>query len=235
MSQENLQNELGGMENNLPETQTPYTVPDGYFDGLAQSILSKIKDNSIVSIADELNAISPFLASISREMPYSVPENYFTSISEDLPILINEDRESAILKYIDKANPFEVPVGYFQNFPNQVLNKVSDKNKGARVIPMRSHKWRRLAVAASIAVVAVSGVFYFTGKSTSKDPIALIKTASNKELNDFLNTTEINLSSSATANLKNTGEVKQLLQDVPDNELNNFVNQEALDDGSLVN
>jgi hypothetical protein len=235
MSQENLQDEPGGMENNLPETQTPYTVPDGYFDGLAQSILSKIKDNSIISTADELNAMSPLLASISRKMPYSVPENYFTSLTENLPILINEDQESAILKYIDRGNPFEVPVGYFENLPDQVLNKVSNRNKGARVIPMRPHKWRKLAVAASIAVIAVSGVFYFTGKSISKDPIAQIKTASNNELNDFLNTTDINPSSSATASFTNTGEVKQLLQDVPDNELNNFVNQEGLDDGSLIN
>jgi hypothetical protein len=232
MSQNNLQDEMGGKETNLPETQTPYTVPDGYFDGLAQSILSKIKDNNTVSAEDETNAISPLVASISRNMPYSVPENYFTSLSENLPILINEDEESALLKYIDRANPFEVPVGYFENLPNQILNKVSNRNKTAKVIPMKPHKWGKLAVAASIAVIAISGVFYFSGKNTSKDPIAQIKTASNKELNDFLNTTDINLSNSPTAN---TGEVRQLFQDVPDNELNNFVNQEALDDGSSVN
>lgn len=232
MSQKNIQDELRGLGSSLPEAKMPYEVPEGYFNGLADTILSRIK-SSDVSAKEELEGLSPLLSGISKAMPYSVPDNYFNKVTEDIPVLIN-DESSALLNYIDRVNPFEVPAGYFENFPARMLEKVTEKTSGAKVIPMVRRKWSRLAVAASIAVLAVSGFFYFNHSSnSSKDPIAQIKKASNQDLYEFINTTDANLSNSATAN---TEDAKHLLKDVPDNELNSFLNLEGADDlSSSVN
>jgi hypothetical protein len=237
MSQKNIQDELRGLGISLPEAEMPYSVPEGYFDGLADAILTRIKSSSL-SVKEELESLSPLLSGISKEMPFTIPENYFTSVTEDIPVLIHDDESSAILKYIDRSNPYEVPDGYFENFPTRILEKATGRtSKGAKVIPMMRRKWSRLAVAASIAVLAVSGIFYFNSSSNgSKDPIAQIKKASNQDLFEFLNTTDANLSNSATANLSNTEDAKHLLKDVPDNELNSFLNMEGADDlSSSVN
>ena len=238
MSQKNIQDELRGLGISLPEAGMPYSVPEGYFNGLAEAILTRIKSSN-VSAKEELESLSPLLSGLSKAMPYSVPENYFKSITEDIPVIIHEDEPSALLNYIDRVNPYEVPSGYFESFPNKMLEKVTGKiSSGAKVIPMVRRKWSRLAVAASIAVIAISGIFYFNQPSkTSKDPIAQIKKASNHDLYEFLNTTDANnLSNSATANLSNTEDAKHLLKDVPDNELNSFLNMEGADDlSSSVN
>ena len=237
MSQKNIQDELKGLGISLPEAGTPYTVPEGYFNGLADSILTRIKSSNL-SLKEELESLSPLLSGISKEMPFTVPENYFTTVTEDIPVLIHEDESSSLLKYIDRANPFEVPAGYFENFPAMMLQKATGRRStGAKVIPMMRRKWSRLAVAASIAVLAVSGILYFNSPSKiNKDPIAQIKKASNQDLYEFLNTTDGNLSNSATATLSNTEDAKHLLKDVPDNELNSFLNMEGADDlSSSVN
>ena len=238
MSQKNIQDELRGLGISLPEAGMPYVVPEGYFNGLADAILSRIK-TSTESAKEELEGLSSLLSGISKAMPYSVPENYFNKVTEDIPVLIHDEESSALLNYIDRENPFEVPTGYFENFPVKMLEKVTGKtSSGAKVIPMVRRKWSRLAVAASIVVLAVSGIFYFNQPSkTSKDPIAQIKKASNQDLYEFLNTTDANnLSNAATANLSNTEDAKHLLKDVPDNELNSFLNMEGADDiSSSVN
>jgi len=238
MSQKNIQDELRGLGISLPEVGMPYSVPEGYFNGLAEAILTRIK-SSTQSAKDELENLSPLLSGISKQMPYTVPENYFNKVTEDIPVLIHDEESSALLNYIDRANPFDVPAGYFENFPARMLEKVTGKTStGAKVIPMIRRKWSRFAVAASIVILAVSGIFYFNQPSkTSKDPIAQIKKASNQDLYEFLNTTDANnLSNSATANLSNTEDAKHLLKDVPDNELNSFLNMEGADDlSSSVN
>src|SRR5947209_6251000 len=158
MSQKNIQDELRGLGISLPEATMPYEVPEGYFDGLAAAILTRI-ESSNRSVKDELESISPLLSGISKKMPYEIPENYFNKISEEIPVLIHEDESSAVLKYIDKANPYEVPADYFENLPDRILQKITGKStSGAKVIPMIRRKWSRYAVAASIVVLAVSGI-----------------------------------------------------------------------------
>lgn len=237
MSQKNIQDELMGLGISLPEPKMPFVVPEGYFDGLASAILTRIQSTSI-SVKDELESISPLLSGISKQMPYEIPDNYFNKISEDIPVLIHEDESSALLNYIDRANPYEVPSAYFENLSDRILEKVTGRStSGAKVIPMIRRKWSRYAVAASIAILAISGIFYFNRPSKiSKDPIAQIKKASNDDLSEFLNSTDANLSNSATASFTGKEDAKKLLQDVPDNELNSFLNMEGADDvGSSVN
>ena len=77
---------VGGIEENslliVAGKQMPQDVPQGYFDTLSDSILSKIKaQQSIQTVTEELNELSPVLAGLSKEILYEVPAGYFENLS----------------------------------------------------------------------------------------------------------------------------------------------------------
>ena len=97
-------NELNGLESDLSNInpQNIYAVPDGYFEGLANQVLNRIKALEATSAKDELEILSPLLSAVSKEIPFSVPAGYFEILSEKMMqgILISitgiEYRELAI-------------------------------------------------------------------------------------------------------------------------------------------
>lgn len=58
--------------------QLPYTVPQGYFDILADNILQHIKALETNDVHEELEHIAPLLNNISKKPVYTIPEGYFT-------------------------------------------------------------------------------------------------------------------------------------------------------------
>lgn len=234
-----IQNELNELNSGLNpnSNNTPYSVPEGYFEGLAASVLAKIKGEAAISASDEIAQLSPLLAGISKKLPYSVPDNYFQSNIENLEAFTSENEESLVLSFIDKEMPYQVPTGYFANVPEQVLEKVATHS--ARVVPMMKRKWVRLAVAAMVTgIIAISGITYFNNRGShsiaSTDPGTVVKKASTKELNDFINSTAVTLSNDQTpVTVKNTTETKKIFNDVSDKELDAFLSQMPTDDEDI--
>jgi hypothetical protein len=69
-----------GVEENVSFAKTAhpgFSVPEGYFDTLAGSILGKIKSQQIAKTDDELAEIAPTLTTISRANVYTLPVGYF--------------------------------------------------------------------------------------------------------------------------------------------------------------
>src|SRR6476660_2455240 len=122
-SHNNIEDELRGLNSDLPAhpDKNTFSVPEGYFEGLAGSIMAKIKGVESASASEEIASLSPLLASISRNMPYAFPENYFQSNIDELPYMVGDDPQSAILSLIERVTPYQVPQGYFANFPDKVL------------------------------------------------------------------------------------------------------------------
>ena len=90
-------NELEELESNLEDhnPQNIYAVPAGYFEGLADQILNRIKALEATNAEEELNYLSPLLSNVSKEMPYSVPAGFFQDLSDDILKKISEhDRSS---------------------------------------------------------------------------------------------------------------------------------------------
>lgn len=237
-----IQDELRGLNSELPSQsrENIYSVPQGYFEDLASSVLSKIKSEEPISALDELTQLSTLLKGISKQNPYSVPDHYFQSNIELLPAFTSDKEESLILSFIEKEMPYEVPAGYFANISGQVLETIN--RRSARIVPMKKRKWMRLAAAAIITgFVAVSGIFYFNkGNSIPpvKDPVAVVKKASTQELNDFLKSTDVSLpqnSSQLTAKNISKTEAKKLFQDISDSELQKFLDQAPAYDENLLN
>ena len=66
--------------------QLPYKVPAGYFDGLPERILLRIRLENAQSAQEELEIISPFLSGLSKEMPFSTPEGYFDTLTPGIRV-----------------------------------------------------------------------------------------------------------------------------------------------------
>ena len=66
---ENILQELRELKSILADAdfQTTYKAPAGYFDGLAEEILNRVKALEATSASEELVALSPLLSSISKK------------------------------------------------------------------------------------------------------------------------------------------------------------------------
>jgi hypothetical protein len=232
-----IQKELKELNSSLPLNKTPeiYSVPEGYFEGLAASVLLKIKAGQSTA-QEEIAAISPVLAGISRKMPFSLPENYFDQTAEGLPGLIREDQLPDVLAQAVKSNPYQVPENYFNNLSDQVLSKVSTAPKPqAKLISMHPKRWMRYATAAVVTgVIALGSILYFSNNKSSPDPArqpqewvaGKLKNVSNKELDEFIKTADAkDIAGTTQSRTAGNMEVRKLLKDVPDSDLDEFLNQ----------
>jgi hypothetical protein len=70
------------------------------------------------NILNELNAISPLVASVPRINVYRVDENYFDGIRAELQARIIASN------FIAPQNNVDVPAGYFENLPTNILAKI---------------------------------------------------------------------------------------------------------------
>ena len=225
MSQNNhIQDELSGLNSKLPVSKQPFSVPEGYFEDLAATVLNRIKAGE-QSAASEIEALSPLLAGISRQVPYTIPDGYLEQNIADLPFIVGEvDESTSLLSGISREMPQSVPNGYFENLPGTLLQRTVP----AKVVPITSRRWMRMAVAATIAgVMAIAGYFYVAGNngSTSDGLTRELKTVSTTELDEFINNTAITSGTGQTANNRpKPRDVEYMLQDVSDKELDAFLN-----------
>jgi hypothetical protein len=74
-----------------------------------------------IDILQELESISPAVASINRENTYSVPGNYFESFADTTLELVQPDPQLNILL----TDTYSVPENFFENFADVVINKIS--------------------------------------------------------------------------------------------------------------
>lgn len=77
-----IENEYGLNKNGV--TNSPASVPDGYFEALSGTILSKIKALETEDASTEIRALSPMLYSIQDENVFEVPHGYFENLSDEI-------------------------------------------------------------------------------------------------------------------------------------------------------
>lgn len=240
-SRTHISDELRELNSSLPAyaKEPVFTVPDGYFEHFAASVLAKVKAIEAASVNDELSHLSPLLAAIPRTMPYSLPENYFAGLDSGLPALLEEEVLPSVLGEHHRRMPYETPAGYFETLPGSVLARV--ERPGAKVVPMRTRGWMRVAAAAVVAgVMALSGYLYFGGSSNTPDfqsnpeewVAKKLKGVSTDALEDFIQTADATPNGTSTARGRGP-EVRSMLKDVSDRELENFLEQVPTDDEEL--
>lgn len=231
----------------LPKSLT-FSVPEGYFDGFASQVLSRIKagavsqdflENDLLGegVQEELARLSTVVSRISRENPYRLPEGYFAELS---PIL-------SVLK--DKTT-YLAPEGYFDYLPAAATEKVIRERAGAKVVAIGSkgksvisHWWKYAGVAAAACVILVfSWPQLHTSMTRTDEGQHLMGTVdlasstsqglhkvSDQEILDYMddqNSTLAEPVSNNTATLDmNDSDIKTLLSDVPDGELQQYMEE----------
>ncbi len=180
---------------NITLPQT-YQVKPGYFESFPQKMLGLVKASEEVNVDEELAELSPLLSGIKRESPYTVKETYF-----------------------DQSN----------------IQPAAEKHE-AKVLSISSPKnWLRYTAAAIvIGIIAISGVWYFN-QTTSIDPIEdpyawvkqKTKKISNDDLESFIELANIESSALETKTLNpvKSAELNELMEDVPDSEIIEFLNE----------
>jgi hypothetical protein len=241
-SQKHIQDELRSLGSSLPfNTTHPYSVPEGYFDGLAATILAKVKSKE-VSAAAELDEISPLLAGIPKIIPYSVPSSYFEENAKNVAYIAGET-ESPTLNAIGKTLPYSIPQGYFDALPEDILRKVAKPQ--AKVVPLFARTWMRMAAAAALAGVLFFGGYQLLKNDTETSVVAAqqdtadtnrslavnepaivkeIKKESTEDLKEFIEDIQVNSQASNGENQGPDGEaVEALLKDVSTIEMESFL------------
>lgn len=237
------QSSLDKIDKNIGLSQPP----DGYFENFAARMLKLVKAETVDSVDEELANLSPFLSTLKREMPFSVPLNYFEELPDQVLQsakaidFVNDEMEnlSPLMKSLKNKNVYTTPLDYFENFSHGVLSKIQKEPKQAKVISIGSRKtWLRVT-AAAIVVGIISTVSYYTLNKNShpsvSDPIAALSKVSDDEMNSYLQNqyspiydTVITNTNSPLANidLSNSEEADDLLGNIPDDELKQYINED---------
>jgi hypothetical protein len=249
-SQKNIKDELKSLQSGLLLKNDPvFSVPDGYFEGLASSVLAKVK-SSEASANTELAELSSLLAGISKEMPYSVPFSYFEQNTE-LPPDFSKEPHFSVLNSIGKKTPYKIPLGYFETLSEQMVVKTVQPT--AKVVPLFARKWMRMAAAAVVGgILFVGGYQYFDEKASAnlassstdstenlvaRNAPAIeqeIKKTSTKELNEFIKTIGVTVKSPQRGEASSDKDkVKELLKDISDAEMEAFLSALPTSDEEL--
>jgi hypothetical protein len=130
-------NELNSkLANHLP--QNVYTVPVGYFEGLATQVISRVKAMEAITAAEELGCLSPALNKLTRQTPYSAPAGYFEELPTHILNIIKADTGndeisvlSPFLRSLSKEMPYTVPAGFFEGLDEMTLKNIASSDANA--------------------------------------------------------------------------------------------------------
>lgn len=225
-----------------------YQVPAGYFEGFSETMLAKVKALESGSASEETKALSPLLAALERKTPFSVPAGYFNELPANTTDgaraidLVNEELEnlSPMMSHLRTVQPYEVPAGYFESLDQTMLEKLSQP-KGGKLIPMSgARKWMRYAAAAAVAgLIFIGAMKIFSGsKDTGKLPelAGISDTAIIKYL-EQQNGDPVPVIAETSGNDVNftASDMKDMLADISDDELQKYVDQQVTGETTITN
>jgi hypothetical protein len=225
-----------------------YEVPQGYFEGLAEIILNRVKTLDSFSAKEELESLSPLLSKIDKQVPFSVPAGYFDDLTGNVVAgtqaidLVNEELEnlSPAMSSLKTANVYTVPAQYFESLPTTILAKAKTQ-KPAKVVSMNiGKKMMRYATAAIVAgIVITAGLLFINRQNPSvfapstalaeqkiqQETLNNVKGLSDDEIFSFLETQSgpSDLLSLGSSSEIDSDDVKEMLADVPESELQGYL------------
>jgi hypothetical protein len=229
-----------------------FGVPSGYFDGFAAQVLARVKagagNNGSIrpelapglfmeeGVEEELARLSAVVSRISREMPYRLPEGYFEEISPVLTLLRGR------LTY-------QAPAGYFEQLESELSAKAIQTSakpersiaSEAKVVPfghrekvLKGNWWKY----SSVGAVAACLILVFSWPQLHTDVMHTsevhqlapdLAQVSDQEMQAYLDDQNSILAepvTNTTATLDmNESDVKSLLGDVPDGELQQYMEE----------
>jgi hypothetical protein len=226
--------------------QISFSIPDRYFENFAEKLISRIKAEEASTVSEELESLSPLLSQLSRKTPFSIPDGYFAELSDNAITgaraveFVNGELEnlSPLMSNLKGKNVYEAPQDYFESLPVNVFNKIKRQPQQAKVISInKRNNWLRYAAAAAvIGFIATATLFVFNNRNTNIsvakiDEKQLADSLHNTNDEDILNYMQShNIAmpdgSNSVASLDlNDDDADDMLADVSDNELQQYVDE----------
>jgi hypothetical protein len=260
-NRDTILNELNALNSKLPvSVPETYAVPEGYFDGLADRVINRIKAFGAVNSTEELNHLSPVVAAISTQNLYPVPQDYFEGFAGSVLNKIKNENFSSensqeelvtispLLAGLKRANLYSVPEGYFESLSKRVIATAIPEQPEAKVISITHRKWFRYAAAAVVfGVVVLSGILLFSN-NTPKPVDAekawakvekKVQNISDSAIEKFIQPDSNSEKSTDIASVKidNKIDTKTLVKDISDKDIQNFLDQtsDPDDDDAIFN
>lgn len=147
-----------------------FSVPQGYFTNLPQTILSKLNNDRSISFngieGDSLTVPEGYFESLSSNILNKIKALQNESASEELKKL------SPVLSSLQGTNVFRIPQGYFDELPGEITQIIKPQAKVIS-IKFKNTVWK-IAVAAMMAgVIAVSSLWVSQKQIDNKIGVAL--------------------------------------------------------------
>lgn len=253
-NRDTILNELNELNSKLPvSAPETYTVPEGYFDELADRVINRTKAFEAVNSAEELNHLSPVVARISSQDLYIVPQDYFEGFAGSVLNKIKNENFSSensqdelvtispLLAGLKRDNLYSVPEGYFESLSEGVITTAIPEQPEAKVISITHHKWFRYAVAAVIfGIIALSGILLFSNNTPKPVDAEKAWAKVEKKVENISDSAiEKFVQTDSTTVIKNTdiASIKVDVKDISDKDIQNFLDQtsDPDDDASILN
>jgi len=197
-------------------------------------------------IQSELSAISPLLAEMPKSNPFAAPNGYFNQFSNCILAKIEaQDTEnellSPILQSLKKENPYSVPSDYMQEF------KVNISPKKSKIIPLFNLKTvlKYAAAAAVVGIIATFAILQFSSAEKGEMAKAIEQTVISSDAFDlFLSETasieeeQIEASEDESQSLlvqMDAKMVSEILAEIPETEISNYVDLIKNEDLNMIN
>lgn len=197
-------------------------------------------------IQSELSAISPLLAEMPKSNPFAAPDGYFNELSNRILARIeaqeNENEVlSPLLQSLKKENPYSVPSDYLQEF------KVNISPKKSKIVPLFNLNTvlKYAAAAAVVGIIATFATLFFSSEKKGEMAKATEETViSSDAFGLFLSETasieeeQIEASEEESQSLlvqMDAKMVSEILSEMPETEISNYVDLIKNEDLNMIN
>jgi hypothetical protein len=161
-------------------------------------------------------------------MPFSVPEGYFETFPGLIQSGLQLEEVYPGLADLNQKPTYQVPEGYFEGLTAQVVARVKASAQPGKLVSF-GRRWMRMAAAAAITGLLVTGAFlsYQNNQvSTPADPINELSSVSDQEILNYMQNQEVPALESGGTNMAvsnfTDNDVKDLMSDVSDAELEQY-------------
>lgn len=149
--------------------QMPFSMPDGYFEGLSAKIMGRI---------EQIEKENIDLESLERVNIFKVPNNYF----QELEVNTNIERFS-------KTNIFKVSEGYFEGLSEKILSNIEPKQ--AKTIKVNWWKTPQIRWSVAASIVLMVGLWFSIPQFTKDKTELALEKVSNAEIKSYLETQDL--------------------------------------------
>ncbi len=154
----------------LYTTQNAFSVPNGYFEGLSNSILNKIRASENNEVLDEMSQLSSTIAGIGNANVFTVAPAYFDELDNTILQSIYASESNEVIDEMSKLSPTVAGIGNKNVYtaPQGYFDTLRFANTEAPVVKMQKHtavrSFFKYAVAAVVTGLLGLSVYTFVNK-----------------------------------------------------------------------